>query len=78
MQVEYADQIDSLITKYISAPKSIVLAVTPLAGTPDLDNSSALELALAVDPDRSRTLGILTKVDLIDPGLQVRSRIVVI
>jgi len=69
-QVEYADAIDQLILEYISDPSCIILAVTPLAGTPDLDNSSALELAAAADPRRERTVGILTKVDLIDAGLQ--------
>lgn len=42
------------------------LAVT--AANQDLANSDALKLAQAADPSGTRTLGVLTKVDLMDPG----------
>ena len=34
----------------------------------DLANSDAIELARRVDPDGKRTIGVLTKLDLMDEG----------
>lgn len=45
---------------------SIILAVTP-ANT-DLANSDGLKLARQVDPEGKRTIGVLTKLDLMDTG----------
>lgn len=47
-------------------PNSIILAVTP--ANMDLANSDALKIAREVDPSGSRTLGVLTKLDLMDSG----------
>ena len=62
-------QIRDMILKYISKPASIILAVTP--GNQDLANSDGLKLAREVDPDGLRTIGVLTKIDLMDPGTDV-------
>ncbi|KAF9278034.1 vacuolar protein sorting-associated protein 1, partial [Mortierella alpina] len=62
-------QIRDMIIKYISKPNSIILAVTP-ANT-DLANSDGLRLARDVDPEGTRTIGVLTKIDLMDPGTDV-------
>lgn len=51
---------------YISNPNSIILAVTP--ANSDLVNSDSLKLARQVDPDGKRTIGVLTKLDLMDAG----------
>lgn len=51
-----------MILKFISRPNAIILAVT--AANTDLANSDGLQLARAVDPDGARTIGVLTKVDL--------------
>ena len=59
-------QIERLCLKYVQNPKAIILAVTS-AGT-DLANSDALQLAQQVDPHGDRTVGVLTKLDLMDPG----------
>lgn len=48
--------------KYISRPACIILAVT--AANTDLANSDGLKLAREVDPEGTRTIGVLTKVDL--------------
>lgn len=48
--------------KYITKPNSIILAVT--AANQDLANSDGLKMAREVDPDGARTIGVLTKVDL--------------
>lgn len=45
---------------------SVILAVSP--ANVDLANSDALKLARTVDPRGLRTLGVLTKLDLMDAG----------
>ncbi|KAG0015020.1 vacuolar protein sorting-associated protein 1 [Podila clonocystis] len=62
-------QIRDMIIKYISKPNSIILAVT--AANVDLANSDGLRLARDVDPEGARTIGVLTKVDLMDSGTDV-------
>jgi len=59
-------QIRSLILKYISAPSCIILAVSP--ANQDLASSDALDLARRVDPEGVRTVGVLTKLDIMDKG----------
>lgn len=59
-------QIRDMIMSYISKKNSIILAVT--AANTDLANSDALQLAKAVDPAGTRTLGVLTKLDIMDKG----------
>ncbi|KAG2175736.1 hypothetical protein INT44_000214 [Umbelopsis vinacea] len=59
-------QIRSLVVDYISKPNSIILAITP--ANIDLVNSDSLKLARQVDPEGKRTLGVLTKLDLMDAG----------
>ena len=58
--------IEDMVLSYITQPQSLIIAVTP-ANT-DLANSDALKLARRVDPLGHRTLGVLTKVDLMDKG----------
>lgn len=62
-------QIRDMILKYISKPNAIVLSVNP--SNSDLANSDGLKLAREVDPEGSRTIGVLTKVDLMDEGTDV-------
>ncbi|CDK25695.1 unnamed protein product [Kuraishia capsulata CBS 1993] len=59
-------QIKNLILEYIAKPNSIILAVSP--ANVDLVNSESLKLARQVDPQGKRTVGILTKLDLMDQG----------
>ncbi|KAF9096613.1 vacuolar protein sorting-associated protein 1 [Mortierella sp. AM989] len=62
-------QIRDMIVKYITKPNAIILAVT--AGNTDLANSDGLKLAREVDPEGARTIGVLTKIDLMDAGTDV-------
>lgn len=64
--VDIERQIKNLILEYVSKPNSIILAVTP--ANQDLVNSEALKLARQVDPQGKRTIGILSKLDLMDHG----------
>ncbi|KAK4988054.1 Dynamin-related GTPase protein [Elasticomyces elasticus] len=59
-------QTRNLITEYIAKPNSIILAVSPANN--DIVNSEALKLARYVDPMGRRTIGVLTKLDLMDHG----------
>ena len=59
-------QTRNLISEYIAKPNSIILAVSP--ANQDLVNSEALKLARHVDPMGKRTIGVLTKLDLMDHG----------
>lgn len=60
------NQIRNMVLQYISKPNTIILAVT--AANTDLANSDALKLAAEVDKKGDRTLGVLTKLDLMDRG----------
>jgi len=62
-------QIREMVMKQISKPNAIILAVT--AANTDLANSDGLKLAREVDPEGQRTIGVLTKVDLMDDGTDV-------
>lgn len=53
-----------MIYSFILKPNCIILAVT--AANTDLANSDALHMAREVDPEGRRTLGVLTKCDLMD------------
>ena len=55
-------QIRDMLLKFISKPSCIILAVT--AANTDLANSDGLKMAREVDPEGTRTIGVLTKVDL--------------
>ncbi|KAG5339319.1 hypothetical protein C0989_004797 [Termitomyces sp. Mn162] len=59
-------QIRNLILDYISKPNSVILSVSP--ANVDLANSESLKLARQVDPQGRRTIGVLTKLDLMDAG----------
>ncbi|KAF9513312.1 hypothetical protein BS47DRAFT_1296472 [Hydnum rufescens UP504] len=62
-------QIRDMLMKYISRPNAVILAVT--AANTDLANSDGLKMAREVDPEGTRTIGVLTKVDLMDQGTDV-------
>lgn len=57
-------QIRRVVLSFIREPICLILAVT--AANTDLANSDALQLAREVDPQGQRTIGVLTKCDLID------------
>ncbi|KAJ3774531.1 Dynamin central region-domain-containing protein [Lentinula raphanica] len=59
-------QIRNLVSDYISKANSVILAVSP--ANVDLANSESLKLARSVDPQGRRTIGVLTKLDLMDAG----------
>lgn len=79
IQVEAFDQptelrtkIQGLCDKYIQPP-NVILAIS--AADVDLANSTALRAARRMDPRGERTIGVVTKMDLVDPvrGAQILS-----
>lgn len=59
-------QIRSMILEFIEKETCLILAVTP--ANMDLANSDSLKLAKEVDPHGMRTIGVITKLDLMDKG----------
>ncbi|KAF1775047.1 Dynamin-type guanine nucleotide-binding (G) domain [Phytophthora cactorum] len=64
--VNIEEQIRDMCTEFITNPNSIILAVT--SANTDLANSDALKMAREIDPEGQRTIGVLTKLDLMDDG----------
>ena len=65
------DNIDSIVKKivldFISNPNAIILAISP--ANIDIANSDSLKIAREVDPYFTRTLGVVSKLDLVEnPG----------
>ncbi|KAI5811005.1 P-loop containing nucleoside triphosphate hydrolase protein [Peziza echinospora] len=61
---ELKGKIAALCEKYIQAP-NVILAIS--AADVDLANSTALRASRRVDPRGERTIGVITKMDLVDP-----------
>ena len=61
--------IENMVLRYIKDPNCIILAVHP--APQDLANSQALSTARKVDPKGLRTVGVLTKLDLMPEGTDV-------
>ncbi|RWS18723.1 Dynamin-like protein, partial [Leptotrombidium deliense] len=59
-------QIIKVVLDYISRENCLILAVS--AANQDLATSDAIKVASQVDPDGERTIGVLTKLDLMDKG----------
>ncbi|XP_061949761.1 dynamin-related protein 3A-like isoform X1 [Populus nigra] len=64
-------RIRTMIMSYIKKPSCLILAVT--AANSDLANSDALQIAGNADPDGYRTIGIITKLDIMDRGTDARN-----
>ncbi|KAH8203363.1 hypothetical protein TruAng_002458 [Truncatella angustata] len=60
--------VQQLAERYMKQPKSIILAV--IAANNNLANQIVVEEARRHDPKRERTLGVITKPDLVAPGSQ--------
>nr|XP_016444955.1 PREDICTED: dynamin-related protein 3A-like [Nicotiana tabacum] len=64
-------RIRNMIMSYIKQETSIILAVSP--ANADLANSDALQMAKEVDPTGTRTIGVITKLDIMDKGTDARN-----
>ncbi|ODM93301.1 Dynamin-1-like protein, partial [Orchesella cincta] len=64
------ERIFNLSRKHINEKNAIILAVSP--ANYDICNSDGLLLAKEADPEGNRTIGVLTKLDLMDEGTDAR------
>jgi len=67
---DIANQIRKMVLEVIERPNCIILAVS--AANQDIANSDGLQLARLVDPNGERTVGVLTKLDIMDAGTDAR------
>ncbi|KAL4347875.1 hypothetical protein GQ457_17G021670 [Hibiscus cannabinus] len=58
--------IENMVRSYIEKPNSIILAISP--ANQDLATTDAIKISREVDPTGERTIGVLTKIDLMDKG----------
>ncbi|XP_064872537.1 dynamin-3 isoform X2 [Oncorhynchus nerka] len=63
-------QIRDMLLQFITKESCLILAVTP--ANQDLANSDALKIAKEVDPQGLRTIGVITKLDLMDEGTDAK------
>ena len=63
--LQLKQKISDLCDKYIQPP-NVILAIS--AADVDLANSTALRASRRVDPRGERTIGVITKMDLVDPA----------
>jgi hypothetical protein len=61
--------VKSMVQGYMKNPRSVILAVIP--ANVDIATQEILEMAEEVDPHGERTLGVLTKPDLVDKGTEM-------
>uniref|UniRef100_A0A0E0FR87 GED domain-containing protein n=1 Tax=Oryza nivara TaxID=4536 RepID=A0A0E0FR87_ORYNI len=55
-----------MVRSFIEKPNCIILAISP--ANQDLATSDAIKISREVDPKGERTIGVLTKIDLMDKG----------
>ncbi|KAL8855201.1 MAG: hypothetical protein Q9221_000107 [Calogaya cf. arnoldii] len=58
----------AMVERYLANPRSIIMAVVP--ANVDIATQEILEMAKVHDPAEQRTLGVLTKPDLVDKGAE--------
>uniref|UniRef100_A0A8C6P5W6 Interferon-induced GTP-binding protein Mx n=1 Tax=Nothobranchius furzeri TaxID=105023 RepID=A0A8C6P5W6_NOTFU len=63
-------QIKEMLLQFVTKDNCLLLAVSP--ANSDLANSDALKIAKEVDPQGLRTIGVITKLDLMDEGTDAR------
>ena len=62
------EKVKHMLEHYLKQSRTIVLAVIP--SNADIATSEILQMAKAVDPGGARTVGVLTKPDLVDKGAE--------
>lgn len=63
---DISKEIEDLVMEYIQEENTIILAISP--ANADIATSDALLYAKKVDPNRDRTFGVMTKIDIMDKG----------
>ncbi|KAJ3064610.1 hypothetical protein HDU98_012013 [Podochytrium sp. JEL0797] len=63
-------RVRALVDRYLVQSRTVILAVVP--ANVDMHNTEILQAAQAADPQGIRTISIITKPDLIDPGAEAQ------
>ena len=67
------EQIQAMLAHYASSERSIILAVVP--ARPDMEADMALHFVRQFDKPGHRTIGVMTKVDLMNQDTDVRTAV---
>ncbi|KAK6531085.1 hypothetical protein TWF281_007910 [Arthrobotrys megalospora] len=62
--------VEALVDRYIESTRTIIIAI--VQATNDIANQRIIQKALKIDPDGERTVGVITKPDLINRGTEKR------
>lgn len=63
------DMVNAMVRRYMENPRSVMLTV--IAANVDIATQEIMTMAEEVDEDGHRTLGVLTKPDLVDEGAEM-------
>ena len=73
-QIDNIEKVTTEMAKrYCGEDRTIILAVIP--ANADMATSQGLDLARKWDPEGTRTLGVITKIDIMDRGTDASSMI---
>ena len=59
-----------MASRYVSDPRTIILTV--ISANADISTSDGLQMARELDPKGLRTIGVLTKIDIMDKGTNAK------
>ena len=62
--------VEEMAKAFITPPNVVIVAVSP--ANADIATSDGIRIAREVDPNLERTVGVLTKLDLMDRGTDAR------
>ena len=62
-----------MANRYVSDPRTIILCVLP--ANADMTTSDGLQMARECDPKGIRTIGVITKIDIMDRGTSAKRMI---
>lgn len=66
-------QTSEMIRKYVEAESRVIVCALP--ANVDFSNSGALKIALHLDKEGKRTLGVVTKIDTYEKATQIKERL---
>jgi dynamin 1-like protein len=64
---------EKMVTHYCGDPRTVILAVVP--ANQDMAVADSLAIAKRLDPEGARTLGVITKIDIMDKATDARRMI---
>lgn len=62
-----------MVTRYCKEERTIILCVIP--ANADMTTQESLQLAQQLDPKGVRTIGVITKIDIMDKGTDAKKMI---